>query len=143
MDAQNVTHQLHGTWHGHYGTAPCPVCQPEGRRDQCGLSLKDGDGLLLAHCFKAGCDFRDIAAAINLPIGRVSFDIEAAQEAKQKQAEYRATQRAKARSMWDLGKAVHGTPAERYLRSRGITCDLPDSLRFLPETYHQPSGQFV
>lgn len=143
MNAQYITDQLRGQWHGHYGTAPCPVCQPEGRRDQCGLSIKDGDGLLLAHCFKSGCDFRDIAAAINLPPGRVSFDIEAAREAKEKQAAYRVAQRAKARAMWGQGNFIQGTHAERYLRSRSITCDIPDSLRFLPDTYHQPSGQFV
>ena len=142
MDAQRITDQLHGQWHGHYGTAPCPVCQPEARRDQCALSIKDGGGLLLAHCFKSGCDFRDVAAAIDLPPGHVSFDIEAAHEAKQRRAKYNANRLARSRSMWDLAKPIHGTHAERYLRGRGITCDLPESLRFLPDIYHKPSGQF-
>lgn len=35
-----------------------------------------------------------------------------------------------ARSIWDGGIAVVGTPAEAYLRRRGIVMDLPSCLRF-------------
>lgn len=35
-----------------------------------------------------------------------------------------------ARSIWAEAAEIAGTPAERYLRSRGITMPLPDTLRF-------------
>jgi hypothetical protein len=66
--AHNITQSLGGKWHGGYGVAPYPICQPEKRKDQCGLSLRDradGSGLL-AYCHKSGCDFRGILAAAGL-----------------------------------------------------------------------------
>ncbi len=42
----------------------------------------------------------------------------------------RALAGAYARCQWNGGKAIEGTPAERYLRGRGITCELPSTLRF-------------
>jgi hypothetical protein len=35
---------------------------------------------------------------------------------------------------------LHGTLAETYLRHRGITCDLPDTLRYQPQGWH-PSAK--
>ena len=35
-----------------------------------------------------------------------------------------------------------GSHGERYLLGRGITCALPDTLRWLPDTYHGPSGAY-
>lgn len=61
---------LGGKWHARCGTAPCPICQPERRRDQDALTLSDAtDRRPLAHCNKAGCSFRDLAAALGLSFG--------------------------------------------------------------------------
>lgn len=49
---------------------------------------------------------------------------------------------ARARSIWDNSNPIEGTKGETYLRSRGITCDLPASLRWLPDAYHGPSGAY-
>ena len=38
-DPRTITSALGGHWYGSYGTAPCPVCQPERRRDQAALTL--------------------------------------------------------------------------------------------------------
>ena len=38
-----------------------------------------------------------------------------------------------------MSKPITGTKAEDYLRARGITCRLPDSLRFAPDIRHGPS----
>jgi hypothetical protein len=38
----------------------------------------------------------------------------------------------KARWMWSIRRQLSGSPAETYLRSRGIRCDLPSTLGFLP-----------
>ena len=45
--ARGLTYNLGGTWYGNYGTSPCPVCQPERRRDQHGLSASDIKALQL------------------------------------------------------------------------------------------------
>jgi hypothetical protein len=39
-DARTLTMALGGRWWRGYGSAPCPVCQPERRKDQDALTLK-------------------------------------------------------------------------------------------------------
>ena len=143
IDPATVTREVGGEWHGHYGLMPCPICQSEKRRDQRGLSLRLDGSTLLAHCHKTGCDFRDILAALGLRPGTFQIDEQAQAEAETKRAEYAALQLKRARSVWDFGKPIQGTHAEAYLRGRGITGELPDSLRFLADTYHTPSGQYI
>ena len=90
MDAQTLTRQLGGTWHGGAGKAPCPVCQPERRRDQTALSLKDGkNGALLLYCFKSGCSFEDLTLTLSLPIKRAALDVDAQRKAKAQDARTR------------------------------------------------------
>ena len=43
-----------------------------------------------------------------------------------------------ARWLWQSAKPIHGTAAERYLRSRCIDCDLASTLRFLPKRNQHP-----
>jgi len=77
MDAQTITHNLGGAFRNGSGQAPCPVCQPERRRDQNALSIKQRDGRLLLYCFKQRCSFVEIANAANLPLEGVQVDIQA------------------------------------------------------------------
>jgi phage/plasmid primase-like uncharacterized protein len=44
-----------------------------------------------------------------------------------------------ARSIWEKAEPIGGTPAEQYLRRRGITCSLPGKLRYVPFLGH-PTG---
>ncbi|RYH06100.1 toprim domain-containing protein [Tropicimonas sp. IMCC6043] len=137
-DASSITRTLGGNWHGRYGTAPCPVCQPEGRKDQDALTLADGgNGRLLAHCKKSGCAFADILAAAGIVPGsyaRPDPAVIAQREAEQRaEAEKRRRQ---ALALWREARPIGGTVAERYLRGRGITCDLPETLRFHPACWH-------
>ena len=143
MNAEQITRNLDGRWRGGAGSAPCPVCQPERRRDQCALSLRDGDKGVLLFCHKGGCDFADIAEAVNLPMAATEPDPIAMREARKRQREFDAARLAKARAEWERGKQIAGTKGEAYLRGRGITCALPDSLRFIPDTMHSPSGRWV
>lgn len=137
-DANTITKELGGRWLGTYGTAPCPVCQPEGRRDQNALTLGDApDGRLLAHCKKAGCTFHDIAAALGLKSGAFippSSVTLAQQEAAQKAA---AAKRARqARAVWREASPIGGTIGDVYLRGRGIGCALPGAVRFHSACWH-------
>ena len=69
-DAATLTRDLGGKWHRRYGCAPCPVCQPERRKQQNALTLADGrDGRLLLNCKKSACDFADILAAAGVTPG--------------------------------------------------------------------------
>jgi hypothetical protein len=56
-DARTLTMALGGRWWRSYGSAPCPVCQPERRKDQNALTLRDGRDRLLAHCKKSALRF--------------------------------------------------------------------------------------
>jgi hypothetical protein len=140
-DAREMTLTLGGRWHGRYGAAPCPVCQTERRRDQDALTLADGHKGLLLDCKKSGCSFREILAAAGIAPGTFTAPepMIAAQRLAEAQAgaEKRAGQ---AHRLWQEAQPAHGSLAEAYLRGRGITCALPDTLRFHPECWH-PSAR--
>lgn len=139
MDAKTLTHNLGGVWRHGRGQAPCPICQRERRRDQNALSISESGDKLLLHCFKSNCSFVEIAGAAGADLGRVQIDFEAQAQHERKQAEYHAERLRKARSLWEAARPIAGTKGEAYLRSRGITCELPDSLRFMPDIHHAPS----
>lgn len=140
-DAHSLTLALGGKWYSRYGSAPCPVCQPERHKSQNALTLKDGRERLLLHCKKSGCDFREILNAAG--VGPGDYTAPSAAELAQREAEERAEAEKKARqalACWDEAQPIHGTVAETYLRGRGITCALPHSLRFHPDCWH-PSAK--
>ena len=142
-DARTITQSLGGKWHRRYGVAPCPVCQPEGRKGQDALTLADGASGLLLHCKKGGCTFRDILAAAGItpcthppPDPQARFEAERHRKAE---ADERAVQ---ALRLWKEAQPIGGTIAETYLRGRGITCPLPDTLRFAPSCWHASAQRF-
>ncbi|KAF0170161.1 MAG: virulence-associated protein E [Rhodobacteraceae bacterium] len=142
-EAHNLTQALGGEWRGHSGNAPCPVCQPERRTDQRGLSIRAEGGALLAFCHKSGCDFRDIVRAAGLPRDALRIDPKAARETDAKREAYAAEQLAKARRLWASCKPLAGTMGEAYLRGRGITCPLPPSLGWAADAFHAPSARWL
>lgn len=133
MDTQAITQNMGGEWRHGSGIAPCPVCQPEQRKDQRALSIATSDGRLLLYCHKTHCRFADILK---------SAGIEAVKTERSHIAAPDPRKLSKARALWEYAKPVSGTKAEAYLRGRCITCDLPETLRFAPDIYHAPSGQF-
>ncbi|MAC77571.1 MAG: hypothetical protein CML66_05860 [Rhodobacteraceae bacterium] len=143
MDARTLTMDLGGRWYRSYGTAPCPVCQPEGKKAQTALTLADGNSGLLLHCKRAGCDFRDILAAAGVTSGDYTRpDPETfAQRWAEEQVEAEKRER-RALALWREAQPIGGTTAETYLRGRGITCALPDTLRFHPDCWHPTAKRF-
>lgn len=139
--AQELTLALGGRWHGRYGAAPCPVCQPDRRRDQTALTLSDGRSGLLLHCKRAACDFCDILAAAGLRAGDyIAPDpIRLARQDAEAKA-ITARRAGAAHRVWSETQPIDGTPAETYLRGRGISCPLPDRLRFHAQCWHGPSS---
>jgi len=143
IDARDLTATLGGRWHGRYGTAPCPVCQPEARRDQDALTLADGGAGLLLHCKKSGCTFRDILTAAGITPGSFAAPdpVAIAQREAERRAEYRKRE-AQALRLWREAMPIGDTIAARYLRGRGITCALPATLRFAPTCWHPTAKRF-
>jgi putative DNA primase/helicase len=103
------------------------------------LSLSmDGDKLL-AHCF-AGCSFEDIVGEL-VDSGYWQHDKifenedYAAQQTEENKIEY-------ANKIWSESRPAQGTLVEAYLRSRGYTGKIPDSIRYYPSLKHTPSGNY-
>ena len=137
-DATELTTALGGRWHGRFGAAPCPVCQPDGRKGQNALTLADGrNGRLVADCKKSACGFLDILAAAGLRSGDYTPPDAATLAQREREAKAEAEKRAaQAKRLWQEAQPIAGTAAEAYLRARGISCDLPKTLRFHPECWH-------
>jgi hypothetical protein len=132
-DARTLTAALGGKWWRHYGTAPCPVCQPERRKGQDALTLSDGRAGLLAHCKKTGCDFKAILGAAG--VAQCDWQAPAPATLARHRAEEQADRDKRARqaaALWREALPICGTIAENYLRGRAIACPLPDNLRFHP-----------
>lgn len=137
-EAQRITMALQGRWHGRYGVARCPA---HGDKNP-SLSLSDGpSGRLLAHC-KAGCTFADVLDALR-GLGIVEGNGKLPETDPAELARYTEAQRREAEkkerqalAVWNEALPIHGSPAETYLRGRGITCALPETLRFHPECWH-------
>jgi len=132
MGAAEVATALGGKRAGRGYLARC-VAHPDRNPS---LLINDGeDGRLLLHCY-AGCEFRDIIAALRsggfLDGGatRTEAVVDIDYEAE------RLARSAAAASMWHHAKPALGTPVERYIRWRGIEGDIPPTLRFAEATHH-------
>lgn len=141
-DAQRITAALGGRWTGGNGIARCPA--HEDRNPS--LSLSDGDnGRLLLKCH-AGCDYRAVTAALGQmglwngsdfrPLRDLAREARQAAE-KRLQAAKRSRQ---ARAIWAQGRPIYNTLGETYLRYRGITGNLPNTLRYIGDCWH-PTGR--
>ena len=142
-DARELTVALGGRWHRRYGAAPCPICQPERRKGQNALTVADGkSGRLMLHCKKSGCAFLDILAAAGLRSGDYAPPDPAALAKREAERRAEAMKRAaQAERLWRDARPIAGTIAEAYLRERGITCELPRTLRFHPQCWHGPTAR--
>ena len=130
---------------GRSGLAFCPA-HPNTRTPA--LSLKDGDdGRLLVHCF-AGCDGIDVLAALRargLVYGHGDWKPDPRETERRKAEEdvERWRRIDQARRCWAEAGPIAGTLGERYLRARGITCELPPTLKFHPNCWHGPTASKV
>ncbi len=142
--AQTLTLALRGTWRRSYGLACCPA---HGDKHPSLTIAGALSGRLLLSC-KAGCSFMDVLAALRL-LGLVegsgSFTPPSPAEIAKREAEERAeADRAERRALatWREARPITGTVAETYLRGRGITCDLPHTLRFHPDCWHPTAKRY-
>lgn len=142
-DARDLTLTLGGRWYQRFGAAPCPICQPERRKGQNALTLADGEKGLVLHCKKSACGISDILTAAGITPG--TYQPPDPAELARRRAEEKAEAEKKARQalgIWQEAQPITGTLAETYLRARGITCALPDVLRFHPACWHVTAQRF-
>lgn len=140
--AAYLTAMAEGDWRGDYGNAPCPICQPESRRDQRALSIGFSQHLVLVYCHKSQCRFEDIMLALDLP--RVDNHRTRTLPNPQPRTFLNRPKHnlSRARALWKRARTIAGTIAELYLRNRGINCDLPPGLRFLDNEYCLQTGRY-
>ncbi len=151
-EAQTLTLALHGDWRGGSGLAPCPICQPEGRRDQRALSVSERAGRLLLHCHKGGCAAFPELQARGLIEGRgqQAAPPDSAEAARRRQQEHQklAQRLAMCSGIFNQARTCEGTIAETYLAEvRGIEGlrfgKLKNTLRFHGEVLYSPSGDYL
>lgn len=136
MRAEALTRQLGGRWHESYGMARCPAHEDANPS----LSLRDGDGdRLLLHCF-AGCDYRDIIAAIERRSGSIARSHDYHHAPKKSGTERPVSDLISL--IWSQALPIGGTHAERYLRARSITGPLSSLLRFHRRLRHPAGDRF-
>ncbi|WP_243451127.1 toprim domain-containing protein [Sphingosinicella sp. CPCC 101087] len=133
-EGRSLVERLGGRWTGRGGMCRCPA--HDDRRPS--LSVRVGRTSLLVHCF-AGCRSTDILRALRtaghpLPETRGR---PAGPEPPAHQRAGGAASRNAAIRLWSRAHPIAGTPAERYLASRGIAAESPE-LRYHPRTPHGP-----
>ena len=104
----------------------CPVCSYPGS-----LSVKENQGRLLTYCH-AGCDSNSVFNAVlktkQSPTPTREFSLA------------RSTNQY-AEKLWQQSSSAKGSLAEIYLQHRGYRGPIPESLRYLSDHQHKPSGQ--
>lgn len=161
MSASKIVQALGGEWRQSYGLAFCPC-----HRDHQAPSLKVSDNLkrrdgIDLHCF-AGCHWQLVKAELQrrglLPplsgVGKhqqiANFKASPPESPKPTQPRRRRTksgaarkqkglQIERAKDLWADCRGAGGTRAESYLRNRGITLPVPESIRFHPAAWNSES----
>lgn len=148
-EGQRIVEALGGEWRGRSGLAACPLCQPEGRRDQRALSITESGGRTLAKCHKSGCAAWPELQRRGLVEGRgegggARPDPAEADRRRRAEREKDAKRLRTAHQLFAAGVCCEGTPAATYLEARNIRGlkfnRMRNTLRFVPEALHSPSG---
>ena len=137
MNIAEIARALHGRRNGDGYLVRCPVPNHgQGRGDRNpSLSIVYTGEELLVHCF-AGCDSRAVLVAL----GHQAVDDHAVATPAPKRVTCEPN--ASALSIWRAAGPVAGTPAEKYLHSRGVTI-VSASLRFHPALDYFDGGGVV
>jgi DNA primase len=128
--AERITRAFGGDWHGDHGAIPTPGHSAKDR----GTTVRDGDdGDIFFYSFNGGdwrvlkdeCRRRGLlSASARLPRPVPHCARRPMTEPQESQTVRQAT------AIWNKSLPIAGTPAETYLRRRGLICALPERLRF-------------
>ena len=146
-----ITQALGGDMRGNSALVPCPICQPEGRKDQRGLSLTAASERTLFKCHKSGCKAPYILAELRSRgiIQGHGFSVKKSQEemdrSKQERRKQFQEKQQHCDKIFNEAVPITDTPVEWYLQNRGIVGlkghKMRNTLRYHPALYHAPSKQ--
>ena len=141
VNAQDLTKALGGRWRGGSGEARCPAHEDTTPS----LSIRDGDNGRLLTCCHAGCPPAAVWSAL-----QDRGHVERAEDRRPAPRRPRPPRpqpvpmpgpnQGHALEIWRASQPATGTPAEVYLRSRGITVSVPPTIRFHPGSKHADTG---
>jgi hypothetical protein len=123
---------------------PCPICGPTKRgasaRRRVLRIWRDGPDFASYHCPRCPMSGYARGDFVGHVFDRAKIERQKAEAARRDQ-DYAAQQLGKARYLWRTARPAAGTPAESYLRSRGIDCPPPATIRFLEsrKAEHHPA----
>ncbi len=147
MNAEELTRALGGRWSGSSGTVRCPAHDDR----EPSLSIRDGvNGELVFNCF-AGCDWRDIKDALRAdgllpergPGHAPDRRLRPPRTTPRPDDPDQRQRMEFARRKWHEAIPLAGSPAEVYLRARGLEHGpngWSPSLRYHPALKHGPTG---
>lgn len=133
---------------GYHG--PCPSCgYPTG------FTVVEKHGNTLFYCHAGGCSSTDIISALMAKglwkkrhnvatvatVAKRPYKVHFPQKASAKDGDTQDGHRL-ASALWSQSQIGKNTLVEVYLSKRGILCELPVSIRFLPLCKHTPSGKY-
>ena len=138
MNAETFTQALGGRWSGSSGEARCPA--HEDRTPS--LSVRDGDGGRLLTCCHAGCAPEAVWAALQdrglverAEHRRPAPWCRAPRSPRSQPSPESSQNQDHALEIWRRAQPATGTPAETYLRGRGITIPTPPTIRYHAQLY--------
>lgn len=130
QEGRELVERLGGRWAPSGGMCRCPA--HDDRTPS--LSVRPGRSRLLLHCF-AGCDVSTILRALeagrHLRFGTAAVDAPPLDRADRRRD-------AAAQALWNASRPLPGTPAEAYLKSRGLRVGSAE-LRYHARTPHGPA----
>lgn len=139
LEAQGreIVERLGGEWRNGGGMCRCPA--HDDRTPS--LSVRPGERRLLFHCF-AGCETREVIRALRAQ-QLLTPELQAGgSQAPSAPADPGRRNRGAAARLWADARPIGRSPAESYLRSRGLTLEASD-LRYHPRTPYGRGPQAV
>jgi len=121
--ARVIVEKLGGIWRGSHGECRCPAHDDRSPS----LSVRLGDRAILFHCF-AGCDIGAILRALR------DLHLHDAHPLHLPPSVPQRDRSGLARKLWQTSVPIPGTPAQDYLKARGLVPPYPACLRYNAQT---------
>lgn len=138
LEAQGrkIVERLGGEWQRRGGMCRCPAHDDHSPS----LSIRPGERRLLFHCF-AGCDTSIVIRALSA-LRLIGPALQAREDCAPSPADPNRRNRGAAGRLWAAAHPIAKSPAEAYLRGRGLTLEVSD-LRYHPRTPYGRAAQAI
>jgi putative DNA primase/helicase len=134
---RHIVERLGGEWQRRGGMCRCPA--HDDRTPS--LNVRPGERRLLFHCF-AGCETARVIRAL-VALGLLGPDFSAADmKMVREPTDTGRRNRGAAARLWALARPIGKSPAEAYLRTRGLPAEASD-LRYHPRTPYGRGPQAI